>query len=1736
MSNIKYKKFNKILVIVAVIAVLCTGFVFPVVMADGNNTNVSHASTSNIVALNSIIDEKNLRFTDTDFLTYPEGKSDSKLIQDYPTYVENRYPHGEELLANLPDEQIFNIIPQEVFIMLMNTPGEYSYIGLQYGYYVSRTAENNTFMVYIFDTNIRARDAGGSASATDFAKMSISLLYYEEYQYKYNSISNSGVASIMMTAEIRDEIHSGMGPGGSNTDEEFAFYAYEQYSKNNDMYMKDIAFAGNIFNKYHANIGQENYMPKEDDGLYMIGTTTKYSGVSNRTDGAWQPIQNLAGTALGLTPIGPILTIADSLSQVGKFFGNLIKEGDVITNENFTPTEIKDERTRDDQVDAYGHTLKNGRVGIYSDNSNPILFGMPNMIGGKLKPRYVENEFILTSNQAWEAEFIGSVSFELVSKDSRGDISEVAEIKSNNYSMDLNEGKESDVFVLEEGMPQEVNLAPNVTKAYAFTAPNSGNFEFEAYCNVDCIHTHSCNAMITLDLGSGNIENSVDKKVKVYLNKGEKIVVSTNIVEADEVASYNILAKYVNYQASVDGDVDSFNQVGNNDWSYIELDVFKTAGYNFTFSSTELIKVELFEASEINDGQPIFSADLKNSTRVSSNKLDHSLAEFLNKEKYIVKVTSYSPTTIDFKVSSAEELNFDEKYTNVGDNQTFLKTSIYSDTKLLIESNSSLLFEIYNEFGRELELTVSSGISEVFLASGEYYIKVIGSGEYKFIKEIESLYFGENQISTFHEEGEKMMTLYSPTDFVVSINYSSNLSIEIYDKYNVLISDLSNMDIVQSETYFVKIKLNSGINGVINIDVDGVVPDESETEQISGTICNNGYTVVEYTPSIKGYYNHFVSPKLNYEVYNQQINQLKDSVQFAYGQNYFIKIYGNSGEQFHLTFVNTENRVMIKDLNMVKNNEAYSFVVNQSSLFLFKGFRADFKIDIINFNGDIICSDLNIVGGANVELQVGKYLIIPNMANASDWLSINDKNITHDDNQLKLDTNATDVGLAAGDSKRLYYEADVTAIYYFEFSINITQDIFRVYYNVGNEMIYMDLVRDKNNPEIFVFELIQGTTYFFNIENYTDIIYDFDISLYRPGKIHTLVINNKVIYDESDENITTIELQFIIGETYSITADFFYYCTNTPLTIKTEFDNEVNDYFTIDSKNNITAIFNQDNLDTSLKPTFTVSTALSHFVIHVQLIAPYTVTSGISGNDLSMTINNVENVSVMLPIGSTITTGIELKRGSMVNNRVAEDFKFEMSFMEDSYQYSFKNDFQFTDAETGVAIYVKINCGKESFLEYELNNTLETMQFKGGTASYEENRVYINLGTTVNIFNVTLAKAVETVIITDVLSERVFSAFNFVINKGSNDILIYAEKLNWKIKTTNNYAITSERDNTKIKIDGDVMFSGEAKLSLIKAKNLSLSGEGSFNVIAETENLYTKTGNNGIAGISADSFTLYEDSNLNVKVQGGDGHYGKDGVDLDGGTRNGMDGENGGTGGTGGVPIVCASYYNYSDSVVHLVYGDGGHGGYGGDAAHGAHGAEGKSGAPGERGQDGGNGGAPGDGGSAVVCNTKFFKGVTVSAGATGPSGGIHGHGGDGGNGGNGASWRTGSAIISSDGGAGGNGGKGGGVYPTPGNGGNGGNGGKPDPYAISGKNGGNGGQGYNGGNGGDATKNVMLEHNHGKGGNGGLSHGGNYYIPSSAGYALYYSSGGKLTNGESFYQGLKGENKGFGSEVAYSK
>lgn len=122
-----YKVQSKI-VMVAIAIILCLSISVPAVLAEENRMSMASNASSGLT-----LDEKNELFTAEDTLMnlVTMDKDTSLTIQGYEQYVYDTFKiETDDKFVS--DEQIFRIVPEEIFINLLDTDDEYSYIGLQY--------------------------------------------------------------------------------------------------------------------------------------------------------------------------------------------------------------------------------------------------------------------------------------------------------------------------------------------------------------------------------------------------------------------------------------------------------------------------------------------------------------------------------------------------------------------------------------------------------------------------------------------------------------------------------------------------------------------------------------------------------------------------------------------------------------------------------------------------------------------------------------------------------------------------------------------------------------------------------------------------------------------------------------------------------------------------------------------------------------------------------------------------------------------------------------------------------------------------------------------------------------------------------------------------------------------------------------------------------------------------------------------------------------------------------------------------------------------------------------------------------------------------------------------------------------------------------------------------------------------------------------------------------------------
>ena len=181
---------------------------------------------------------------------------ESKDITNYEKYIDDEFKPRIEHSKLLIDEWILEIVPKEFFDYQVEN---FLYIGRSYGFFFNYDKKYGRYLIYLMLHNY---DTSKSGHIT----RTITPLYYEEYVY-YKEL---GKATLFHETKEYELSY------GDN----YYGYIYYKYSDSNNIYLKDVAFTGSLYNIDSRNFGEEGYNASQDNGGYFIGGDYVFNGVS----------------------------------------------------------------------------------------------------------------------------------------------------------------------------------------------------------------------------------------------------------------------------------------------------------------------------------------------------------------------------------------------------------------------------------------------------------------------------------------------------------------------------------------------------------------------------------------------------------------------------------------------------------------------------------------------------------------------------------------------------------------------------------------------------------------------------------------------------------------------------------------------------------------------------------------------------------------------------------------------------------------------------------------------------------------------------------------------------------------------------------------------------------------------------------------------------------------------------------------------------------------------------------------------------------------------------------------------------------------------------------------------------------------------------------------------------------------------------------------------------------------
>ena len=486
---------------------------------------------SNETILPSVLDETNDYFTNSDELLLRKEFT----INDYPNSLYGTASTFSIAQADLydvmldlevyEDDPIVEIVPKRFF----KESGEQFSIGRDYGFYINTfPIGNGNFQstVLIFDITTIT----DLVETIDCVIIEVKLLFQYEYLYINPDTNFVSVEGRIRDFSIGYSIQSNFGfvipvpivqtIGDFNHGYDFVI----RYGEVNDYYLKDISFAGTLYNEQEVNlINGSLYDPNKDNGSFF----TSWDYIYNPSSDPNKDMLILSNISyfMGFVPNTGFLSQA--LSTIVFFNDNISISEDVSNNENFSNwTNIGNERistqllyeTRKDQINEYGNLTKTAGIVVNTGN---------NATGyGKNDP--VTMYFRISSSTPVGEEhnytrFVSNIGLKIVK---RNDRSVKTMISSQDYF--LRDIVYKDINV---EMSTASYILPNGKNYFKFTPTYSAYYNFIVSGNDD--------AVVNLSTVEGQTTSDYGKKVSAYLETGETYYLETSL-NNEEYGIFNL--------------------------------------------------------------------------------------------------------------------------------------------------------------------------------------------------------------------------------------------------------------------------------------------------------------------------------------------------------------------------------------------------------------------------------------------------------------------------------------------------------------------------------------------------------------------------------------------------------------------------------------------------------------------------------------------------------------------------------------------------------------------------------------------------------------------------------------------------------------------------------------------------------------------------------------------------------------------------------------------------------------------------------------------------------------------------------------------------------------------------------------------------------------------------------------------------------------------------------------------
>ncbi|MDE6189783.1 MAG: hypothetical protein K2G37_05820, partial [Clostridia bacterium] len=1597
--------------------------------------------------------------------------NESHSVSEYEDYINKTFDvyNYDNRYDSASDEWISSIVPIQLF---QQQAQDFLYIGKKYGFYFNYDKQEDRYLIYLMLHEYDGESISGHIYRT------ITPLYYEKYKFN----KESGRISLEHVTEyVPDDEH------GTVT-----YRYYQKYSNVKNVYLKNVAFNGSLYNLNSFNIDEVGYDGNKDNGGYFIGGSYLFKGVSTQS-GKTKFISDTFKIALGVfggDKVGAALAVADMLIATANGMQDAISDfRNEVTNEydySFSVVDIE----REEQIKKYGHLLKDYVSALDTPNtSDGVLFGTK-------RDSYVQSAFYFNFANQEDKEntgFVGKIKMDIVEENGNllgSTVSDIASnIESNGYYSNIFDKRK--ISLVEDEYVDVYTLAGRNCQM-TFDVPDNGVYTIETFGSVKN----------EFDVPSGQVynkEDGINQKLIVELKRGDIFTFSSKNVSGDN-GIYKIKVEFTPDTIEL-GETKTLS-IAAGQREFLAFYNSEGAAFNYSIGSAGAYEVILMLGTRSN------VLDFKNveyKTSFASPEKESG--------KYLIGIRNNEnrDVTIDLSLSGAKQIEggqADEFALGHGAvyEITPLKASCEMNIGLQVSApvNLSILSESFASI-KEVENTANSSLTVLLEEGKKYFVFIESSNMYNKDAILSvaynptSLALGSNEI--INNCGSIIYKISLKSEAEIRFDTLATAEISLFDNNWNEMEDVDGFyDIQKGEIYYI----------VFRADVNkfGATVSLNYTDDLTGNIGNNGFRYIRFVPEKSDYYN--VSGVDEYAWYDNFLRPFSGKL-YA-GDTYYLMIKGDNNAYYDIEILRNYVEIVLR-ANLNLSAGLYKIDIDEAGIYTIsttKANGANAFYDVIDSANTLISAAVAAGDKYNQRFDIGSYFI---EITSDDSIGLLINKLNADDsslNNILINEVEQSVVFVKNSDNNFVFTAPTSGEYYFKIAYASTSLSFDVtaadskLNKIATEIIKLGAFsNDTLNKRYGIkMELEANKTYYINIY-YTDA------------------------------NVSSLTAEVLIGVP-SIIKDVYLYAA--------DYDDE------------ITVINNgiaQGNQTVSMGRTYVV-TIPNVKKVNCQ-ISGSTMNGICSLSDNKLTVNfdslyEGEDIYLMFvdDTDSILVVGVKVNNPYYVRanyNRAEWNYSIELTDRYGNAQPDRENikkinltigDVLFEGIDNSYFILTDIeSCSNVLKSESFVLNSEVILEIDGNNYTVNAQQIVVDVLYLELKSNMGVAQGSDVVVINVKDDTAVNSVIN--ISNGVKTMIIFG----------NQKTVT----NGKFKFNA----TGNFLLFLVDYNSKSTSDNESINLESVTRAKVYSVGENNITGYSKDYLVKANDiefwGNGTLKITGDNGVDGASGVDasLNDGSVKDIDkhGKHG-TNGTGA--LECVSVAKIGDVAIILRGGNGGNGGnggYGGDGEADKYANEVIF--PAKDGTDGGNGGRGGNGGArGLGCKANTIgSGIAIIDGSNG-HGGAGGNGGRGGDGSNGISYYTDSnntdsyyalSKSSSAGGNGGNGGNagicgGGGACVKCGNGGNGGRGGdggdgssleynrpsSPIPsISYSGaSHGGNGGRGGNGG---------YIGGEGGRGGNGGHgAKGQNASLFSKAEDGYPGARGGNGGNGgNGFYYGAGG-------------